>query len=257
MKHTFSEKLSYFKKIRKIVDNWYVMPLVYYGLIKKEFFILSLKNGYRLKIRTNSTDFYAFVNVWIVEEYKKDGFEINKDDTIIDIGGHIGIFSIYAAQFCKDGQILSFEPVYSNFKMLKENLALNDLVNVRAFNVAVTSNKNKVKIFHNKDQAAHTIYGKGDEYTEMDSTSLKDILDSNHIQKCSLLKIDCEGAEYEIFASVTDEYFDRIDRICMEYHPIENWDKLLSELISRLKLRYTVTIIPYSQGLGLLFANKQ
>jgi FkbM family methyltransferase len=230
---------------------------MYYGLIKKEFFILNLKNGYRLKIRTNSTDFYAFVNVWIVEEYKKEGFEINKDDTIIDIGGHIGIFSIYAAQFCKDGQILSYEPMYSNFKTLKENLALNDLVNVRAFNVAVTGNKNRVKIFHNKDQAAHTIYGKGDEYTEIDSTALKDILDSNHIQKCSLLKIDCEGAEYEIFASVTDEYFDRIDRICMEYHPIKNWDKLLPELISRLKLRYTVTIIPYSQGLGLLFANKQ
>lgn len=258
MKLTFSKKLKLFKKIIRQVDNWYVIPLIYYGLLKKEFVILNLKNDQKLKLRVNSTDFYAFVNVCIIEEYKKEGFEIGENSTVIDVGGHIGIFSVYASQFCKNGRILTFEPITDNFKVLEENLSLNEFTNIKVFNVAVAGRQSKVKIFHNEDQAAHTIYGEGDKHTEINAISLREILDSNGVQKCDLLKLDCEGAEYEILAFLPDEYFERISRICMEYHPIENWNKHLTELISRLKkLNYKVTTFPYSDGLGLLFANEQ
>lgn len=231
--------------------------LAYFGLLKKEFFILNLRNGQKIKMRTNSTDFYAFVNVWIVQEYKKDGFDINNNDTVIDIGGHIGLFALYAAQSCKNGRILSFEPMLENFSILKENLSLNGQTNISAFNAAVTKKSGKVKIFQDKDQAAHTLYGKSDKYVEIDAVSLKEIIDSNNISKCDLLKMDCEGAEYEILATLSDDYFQKISRICMEYHPIEDHSKYLSELVTRLKkLGYTVVTVPYSDGLGLLFANK-
>ena len=45
-----------------------------------------------------------------------------------------------------------------------------------------------------------------------------DIFDENGLERCNLLKIDCEGAEYDIFYNTPAEYFDRIDRIRMEYH---------------------------------------
>ncbi len=258
MEHSFGEKLSFFKKVMSRVDNWHVVLLVYFGLFKKEFFVLNLKNGQKLKLRTNSTDFYAFINVWIVEEYKKDGFEINEDAVVIDVGSHVGIFSVYVSQFCRNGQILSFEPVNHNFKLLQENVELNKLANVKAFNVAVAGKKDRIKIYHNDDQAAYTIYGNGQNYTETDAVPLKEILDSNHIEKCDLLKLDCEGAEYEILASLPDEYFRRINRICMEYHPINNGGERVIELTTRLeKLGYKITTVPYSDGLGLLFANKQ
>jgi len=258
MKYSFSEKLSFFKKVVCQVDNWYIIPLVYWGLFKKEFFVLNLKNGQRLKLRTNSTDFYAFVNVWIVEEYRKDGFEIGKNDAVIDIGGHVGIFSVYASQFCKNGQIVSFEPIKDNFVLLQENIELNKLANVKTFNVAVAGKKDRIKIYHSDDQSAYTVYGSNQNYIETDAIPLKEILDSNHIERCGLLKLDCEGAEYEILASLPDEYFNRIDRICMEYHPVKSSSERLIELTARLeKLEYKITTIPYSDGLGLLFANKQ
>jgi FkbM family methyltransferase len=257
MEHSFSEKLSYLKKIINEVDNWYVIPLVYYGLFRKEFFILNLKNGQRLKLRTNSTDFYTFVNIWIVREYVRVGFEIGENDNVVDVGGHVGIFSVYASQFCKNGKIVAYEPVEENFRLLQENLELNKLKNVVAFKAAVAGKKDRIKIYHGKDQAASTIYGDGQNYTEVDAVPLKEVLEYSHIERCNLLKLDCEGAEYEILDSLPDEYFNRINRICMEYHPVKDNNKLLVELTSRLeKLGYKIEIVSYADGLGLLFANK-
>lgn len=240
------------------VDNWYVALLVYFGLYKKEFYVLNLRNGQKLKLRTNSTDFYAFVNVWIVEEYRRDGFEIGENDVVIDVGSHIGVFSVYASQFCRNGWIVSFEPINDNFRLLQDNVKLNKITNIKAFNVAVADKKDKVKIYHSDDQAAYTMYGNGQNYTEVDAVPLKEIFDSNQVEKCDLLKLDCEGAEYEILASLPDEYFGRIGKICMEYHPTKNGSERVIELTTRLeKFGYKITIVPYSDGLGLLFANKQ
>ncbi|MFT4559234.1 MAG: hypothetical protein ACI92S_004624, partial [Planctomycetaceae bacterium] len=38
--------------------------------------------------------------------------------------------------------------------------------------------------------------------------------------KVDLLKIDCEGGEYEILDSTSDELLSRIDRVCMEFHEL-------------------------------------
>ena len=127
-------KFQIFQKSLKIVKNWYMIPLIYYGFVKSEYCVLNLKSGHKIKIRVKSTDLQVFTNVWLNEEYKFSGFNINDNDTIIDIGAHIGLFAIFASQFSKGGKILSFEPVSSNYKLLLENIELNkqDMVVVKS-----------------------------------------------------------------------------------------------------------------------------
>jgi hypothetical protein len=108
-------KLSIFLKIIQVVKNWQIVLLVYFGLYKKEFFYLNLKNGLKIKLRTKSTDLQAFANVWILKEYEVKGFEILQNEIIIDIGGHIGLFSLYASLKNPDGKIISIEPHPQNF----------------------------------------------------------------------------------------------------------------------------------------------
>ena len=66
----------------------------------------------------------ALTNVWMINEYDIEDFEINVNDTVIDIGAHIGLFSLLVSQLCKTGKILSFEPVRENFDLLVSNLKL-------------------------------------------------------------------------------------------------------------------------------------
>ena len=111
---------------------------MYYKLSNDKFVIFKTKTGLKIKIRVRSTDLMALTNVWMINEYDVEDFEINVNDTIIDIGAHVGLFSLLVSQLCKTGKILSFEPVRENFNLLVSNLKLNHIENVLPFNMAVS-----------------------------------------------------------------------------------------------------------------------
>ena len=239
------------------MKNWYLIPLIYFRLLTGKYVILTLKNGYKIKLRIKSTDLQAFFNVWIIQEYNKTGYEILENDIIIDVGAHIGLFTLYVSQFCKKGKIFSFEPVIENYKLLLENIHLNKIENVIIVKKAVSGENKKVKIYLSEDQAAHSTYSQGDKFIETESISLKEIIDINSIQKCNFLKMDCEGAEYDILKFVPDEYFKNIVKIGMEYHFSDTKSNLLNELKKRLQdMNYNIEQSSLSNGLGLLFAKR-
>ncbi len=115
-------KLRILLKSIEIFRNWYLYPLVYFNLTNKPFVIFETKTGLKLKIRTKSTDLMALTHVWLIEEYDNPDLKISNNDTIVDIGAHIGLFSLFAAQFCKKGRVFCFEPVSDNYELLLENI---------------------------------------------------------------------------------------------------------------------------------------
>ena len=124
---------------RKIFSNWHILPKVYYKTTDDEFAIFKTKDNLQIKIRVKSTDLMALVNVWIRNEYEIDDFSIKDNDTVIDIGGHIGLFSLLVSQKSRHTSIYSFEPIEDNFNLLKTNLELNSIENVHPFNLAVSN----------------------------------------------------------------------------------------------------------------------
>lgn len=251
------QKISVFLKSTKIVKNWYFILFIYFRLISEKYAVLILRNGYKIKLRVRSTDLQAFFNVWIIQEYNRPDYQISENDIIIDIGAHIGLFTLYVSQYCKKGKIFSFEPVEENYELLLENIQLNKIENVVAIKKAVSGGEKSIKIYLNEDQAAHSTYSHRDSFIETESISLKEIIDHNSIQKCNFLKIDCEGAEYDILESVPDEYFKIIMKIGMEYHFSDTKSNLLRELKERLQnMNYKIQENPLLNGLGLLFAKR-
>ena len=240
-------KFEIFINLTKIIKNWYIIPLIYYGLIKNKFSIIKLKNGNKIKIRTKSTDLQALVNVLVIKEYEFPGFEIKENDIIIDIGGHIGLFALYVAKNCKSGKIFCYEPVKKNYQLLENNIKINKIFNVHHFNLAVTNNQDKIKIFLNDDDAGHSIIQSQTKFETIDSISLKNIIDIHHIVKCNFLKMDCEGAEFKILESLPNEYFAKIEKIAMEYHIFNNDFNLYERMKERLQnLNFDITVKEYS-----------
>ena len=93
MKLGFFSKLQILLNSRKIFKNWYVYPKVYWQLTNDKIVVFETKTGLKIKIRVKSTDLMALTNVWMINEYDVDGFEINSSDIIIDVGAHIGSVS--------------------------------------------------------------------------------------------------------------------------------------------------------------------
>jgi len=200
----------------------------------------------------------ALTNVWLIEEYNKLNFEINPNDIVIDVGAHIGLFTLYASQFCSKGTIYSFEPVKENYKLLLENVKLNNLEQVNIFNLAVSNSNETVKLYINDDESGHSMFSQSSQSIMIDSISLQRIFDDNQIEHCNFLKLDCEGAEYEIIKNLPLTYLEKIDKMIIEYHMTDSHPELLSELKEILtNHNFKINTKSSFLGMGFLYAKKK
>jgi len=62
------------------------------------------------------------------------------------------------------------------------------------------------------------MYNPSEKYVSIRCVTLKEVFDSNNIRFCDVLKIDCEGAEYDLLSHTPQYYFSKIDKIVLEYH---------------------------------------
>jgi FkbM family methyltransferase len=201
----------------------------YYNLLNRmgiRITTIRWKNGLTVKGYTHCLT--MFHEVWSKRDYDQPGFRLGRGMTVVDIGANQGFFSLYAAS--QGANVYAFEPCTDNFEILKWNVAKNGLEgSVHAFNQAVTGKKGNVAFFVGTDSSGGILSGSASTYDanrggigvqtrSIQSTTLDSLLDDSHIGKCDFLKMDCEGAEYEILANTSQESFDRIARISMEVH---------------------------------------
>lgn len=178
--------------------------------------------GLLFRVRRQTSDESFVRNVVGRREYNPEGYEIGNRDTVIDIGGNIGTFAIVAAQGSPAGRVLSFEPDAENFRLLKANVALNGVA-IEAHQMAVAAASGHVTLFTWPwDGGHHTLIagklGEGEREQRVPAISLSEIFDRFKVAHCDFLKLDCEGAEYEILGALPEPYWQRIGKISMEYH---------------------------------------
>jgi FkbM family methyltransferase len=251
----FLFKLKILIKAIQNLNNWYLFPLLYFGLIKKDHVWFNTKSRIKIKLRSNSTDLDTFSLIWLLEEYNKHGFKIQKNDVIIDIGAHIGIFSLYASQTCTVGKIFCYEPSIENYELLQHNISENKLNNIFPNHSAVSNTTGTVKFYINTDNTANSMYDSTLESIQVKSQTLQNIFDSNNLNVCDYLKLDCEGAEYDIIESLPNEYFKKIKQIYIEYHFSDSKSDMLENMIKKLKLMsFSIIKEPLEQGMGSIYA---
>jgi FkbM family methyltransferase len=245
-------------KLIKTVKNWYLYPLVYFKLVKRSHIIFETKSGIKIKIRVKSSDLMAFTHVWLIEEYSGKNFSFNNSDTIIDVGSHIGLFALFASQFCKQGKIICYEPIKENYQMLLSNLELNHLSNVVCYNKAVSKSNSKIRIYLNSDESGHSMFEPQENFVDIDSISLQQIMDDHNLDSIDFLKLDCEGAEYEIIENFPKSRFPQIKKMIIEYHLADKKPQLLKNLLNILKSNsFEVSKKSLFSDIGFLYVEKK
>ncbi len=184
----------------------------------------------RFYYRPHTYDRFMIDEVWLNDEYGLDNCAIMSNSCIIDIGAHIGSFSVKASKLFPGNSIWAFEPAMDNFNLLKNNLELNKCTNVQVFQKAVTDKENKAILFINENHTGgHSLlpdFHDKKNKVEIDTISINTFVEDNAVDSIGYLKIDCEGSEYQILDSLSPEVWNKIHYLGVEFHPVIGYDAI-------------------------------
>jgi FkbM family methyltransferase len=245
------------KKYRnRSIDEKYVNLIAKFYLHKSDF------NGHTMYYRFGSNDKSVIDDVLTNNEYLNYDLKINENSTMLDIGGHIGSFTIQAAKIAKNGIIYTFEPFINNFKLIKKNIEANNLNNVELYNAGVLDEDKTVDFFiSNVNTGMHsTIPLKkfNSRILKVNCLSLDKFIKDNKIKTIDLIKLDCEGAEYSI---LYNSDLSIVNQIILEFHEFpdsnDNIDTLTKKLNEkRFKLVKKVRYPSDDVGFGVAYYSK-
>jgi len=196
----------------------------------------------------------------IAHELNNNEYDFNIDfkegDIVIDIGANVGMVSILLAKKFPFLKIYSFEPLKENYDNFIKNIELNNIPKevITAENKAVTKDGRSITMSINSANkggssttdviSINSIMTK--ENSQVESITLEEIFKKYNINKLKLLKIDCEGSEYEILYNADTNLLKNIENLRGEFHENKNLtdeydiDKLC-EYVSKYIKNYKVT----------------
>lgn len=188
----------------------------------------SILYGKSIKITDPFWYLHGLKEIFIDEVYKFDSE--SSSPLIIDCGSNIGLSIIYFKKIYPGAKVIGFEPDIDIFKMLKYNLSQFNIKDVELFPKAVWINNKPLSFKKNGSVGGHLFEGDGDNLVNIETVRLKDFLN----QTIDFLKIDIEGAEFEILKDCEDT-LKNVKNIFVEYHSFHENTQMIGELLIILK----------------------
>lgn len=173
---------------------------------------------YTLYFSNFSSITFLLEEIFLEEHYKTEVFA--KDPVIFDCGSNIGLSCLYFKKQFPTAQITCFEPNPHSFYFLQRNISSNRLDKVTCIEKALGAKAEKVSFFidekHPTSLANSTLASRmSGNKIEIFQEKLSTFLD----QRINLMKIDIEGAEYDVLLDLEGtKTIYLIDQFIIEYH---------------------------------------
>jgi FkbM family methyltransferase len=146
---------------------------------------------------------------------------------VFDLGAHLEYFSILILANNPEVDLHIFEPDKSNFELLQENLKLNGFngANIHLNNLAISNQDGFIQFYSysaSQNNSKFKLPGVSYETNEIKQQSFLNYLAINKIKNIEILKVDIEGMEHELFASIETNIGKsfQIQKIFLELHKI-------------------------------------
>jgi len=209
IKNNLKSKITNFKAFKSVGLNFFRIKYLKHATSKKIKRYKLLKNNISY---VNGPDFlHSLLEIFVGEIYKID---IPQDAVIIDCGANIGLSVIYLNNLYPNARIIAYEPDEINFELLTYNINCIKKDKIELNQAAVWISEGYIDFENTGGLGSKIVSGeKSEKSKKIKSIRLRDRLTN----KIHLLKMDIEGAEYEVIKDIKDKlHF--VDNIFIEYH---------------------------------------
>jgi len=186
---------------------------------------IKFENGVSFSTPKDEPLLHLLTEVWEEQRYISPGWpQTLPPGDIVDIGAHMGIFTLWAATRWPGRKVVAIEPNPLSFEYLIRNITESRVEKVVPVNSACGEYHSKAILYQRGYHAMNTLFEKDNYGSEFSGNknvyvvTLDDLFSQHQISQCALMKIDCEGAEYGIIRAADDATLKKCLRIAMEYH---------------------------------------
>ncbi len=151
-----------------------------------------------------------------VPEYQpKDG------DVILDVGAHMGDFSLLGARKIGGGRVYALEPSHETYKMLRLNIRLGQARNIYPDRIALSSHNGTCQLYcapNGEDWGNSTVHNYSFRQETVKCLTLDSFLTQRGIDKVDFAKFNCEGGEFPVILSSDAATLRRFRIMLVLYH---------------------------------------
>jgi FkbM family methyltransferase len=205
------------KAARTVLSNW---PLLILDRARVgQTHTYRCRTGHRITCRSRTTDINEVVAIMSGLEYPTRLLKLGPGASVLDIGAHIGSFALLVDHLnpATAYRGIAVEPSSQNLNLLERNLNRNAIVNFEVVHAAISDKTGVATLDTRPTPDAFRLTSGGSE--EVPTLSLASLCESRAIRSIDLMKLDAEGAEYQVFRSELNLIGTRVRTLLVEYHP--------------------------------------
>jgi FkbM family methyltransferase len=236
--------------LQATISNWPLVLLDRLGIVSLCSY--RTRSGVTILCRSRTTDIAEAVVVLSGLEYPPEYFAVDDGGIVLDIGAHIGAFSLFFHQTNQGVRFraFAFEPFPANAELLRANLALNRVQGVEVVEAAISGHDGLVNLTKAVPFDSVSITdGCG---VPAKAYRLSSFCDEHGIARIDFIKMDVEGSEYVILENDGDFFAQSVKRGLIEYHsPRAGRD--LTWLTRQLSTHFVISEIHRGLSNGVVF----
>lgn len=210
-------------RLLRSTRNWPSVALARFGFTAPKFIVF--RNGLRLMYERRLTA----IEVFLEEPYKP--LDVRGRD-VLDIGAYTGDSALYFA-IRGARKVYALEPVPRICEMAVKNVQLNLVANVVLRNEAVGGRESVLAFDPLENALLTTAHHDVEGGMPVRVRTLDALVDELNLDD-AVLKLDCEGTEYEVFETVGKETLAHFHEMCIELHPVGNRSGGVEAIMNKL-----------------------
>jgi FkbM family methyltransferase len=189
--------------------------------LRSPYTLRSKHSRFALWCRANSSDLSVFGQIFIQREYRcLDA--VPSAGLIIDCGANTGYSAAYFLTRFSSARVIAIEPDPENYAMLCRNLASYGAratcIRAGVWSHSTTLALDEAQAGIGREWARTVRPARAGEKDSIKAVDVGSLLQESGAERISILKVDIEGSEREVFARNTAEWLPRVDHIVVELH---------------------------------------